>query len=114
MSGHGRGWGHPSWEQIDPHWGCRWLAPWTHLADFNREVHGATEERFHSGFGVRTEDTLTPEDRRKEGGTCSGQRASSPPFPRSSPATARKPQASSLRPLCEAMIDKQCGLTSLT
>ncbi|KAM7084685.1 NACHT, LRR and PYD domains-containing protein 6 [Molossus nigricans] len=30
------------------------------------------------------------------------------------PATTKKPQASSLRPLCEAMTDKQCGLTSLT
>ncbi|KAK1335394.1 LOW QUALITY PROTEIN: hypothetical protein QTO34_003180 [Cnephaeus nilssonii] len=31
-----------------------------------------------------------------------------------SQATARKPQASSLRPLCEAIADQQCGLTSLT
>ncbi|CAK6449560.1 unnamed protein product [Pipistrellus nathusii] len=32
----------------------------------------------------------------------------------SSQATAGKPQASSLRPLCEAMTNQQCGLTSLT
>ncbi|XP_070283223.1 LOW QUALITY PROTEIN: NACHT, LRR and PYD domains-containing protein 6 [Myotis yumanensis] len=31
-----------------------------------------------------------------------------------SQAAAKKPQASSLRPLCEAMTDQQCGLTSLT
>ncbi|XP_045039443.2 NACHT, LRR and PYD domains-containing protein 6 isoform X2 [Desmodus rotundus] len=32
----------------------------------------------------------------------------------SSQATTRKPQASSLRLLCEALTDQQCGLTSLT
>ncbi|XP_037017219.2 NACHT, LRR and PYD domains-containing protein 6 isoform X2 [Artibeus jamaicensis] len=32
----------------------------------------------------------------------------------SSQATTRKPQASSLHPLCEALTDQQCGLTSLT
>ncbi|XP_036884361.1 NACHT, LRR and PYD domains-containing protein 6, partial [Sturnira hondurensis] len=32
----------------------------------------------------------------------------------SSQATTRKLQASSLRPLCEALTDQQCGLTSLT
>ncbi|XP_039732881.1 NACHT, LRR and PYD domains-containing protein 6 [Pteropus medius] len=32
----------------------------------------------------------------------------------SSQATGRKPQASPLRPLCEAMADQQCGLNSLT
>ncbi|XP_054432778.1 NACHT, LRR and PYD domains-containing protein 6 [Pteronotus mesoamericanus] len=32
----------------------------------------------------------------------------------SSQGTTRKPQASPLRPFCEALMDRQCGLTSLT
>lgn len=54
---------------------------------------------------------VTPEGHKEEGG---GTAARWLPSPHSSQATVKKPQVSSLRPLCEAMTDQQCGLTSLT
>lgn len=92
---------------------------WTPIDGFSREGSSFTEFGVKEVMGSWLSLGVRAEDHRKAyfvgGRAWEGAPGSHLPlFPSSSRSASRNPQASALRPLCEAMTSQQCGLKSLT